>query len=193
MKIVYLIVKYLTIIGTFLQGFFEHLTCRLYGVLIEDARYLRANEMCGHVEHELLQKRSVAFGVSFFPFLFNLLFGLVLTSVGSLNIFYLGEFFFPSGVVHIPNFLFLWAGISCLTNLFPQMEDALALKSTLYGKSSHTNVFLKILAAPIFAILYAGAYLQKWGVTLLTSVGFSIALPYIFRTFLPQLFQLLVG
>jgi len=46
MKTVYLIVKYITVAGTFLQAFFEHLSCRMYSVLIEDGRYLRANEIC---------------------------------------------------------------------------------------------------------------------------------------------------
>lgn len=189
MKIVYLIVKYVTVVGTFLQAFFEHLTCRMYEILIEDGRYLRANEMCGHVEHEFIRRRGAAFGICFFPFLFNLLFGLALTSVGAMNIYSLGEFFTITGAPHLLNFLFLWVGISCLTNLFPQVEDALVLKELIYkGK---TNIFLKILAAPIFAILYVGAYLQKWGVTLLTSVAFSFAIPMIFRSFLPQLFALM--
>lgn len=193
MKIVYLIVKYITVVGTFLQAFFEHLTCRMYGILVEDGRYLRSNEMCGHIEHELLKKPSTAFGMAFFPFLFNLLFGLVLTAVGSMNIFCLGEFFTVSGMVNLASFLFLWVGISCLTNLFPQIEDALALKSALYGKDSHVNIVVKIIAAPIFAILYAGAYLQQWGVTLLTSVGFSFLMPLIFRSFLPQLMAVLAA
>lgn len=55
MRAVYLTVKYITIVGTFLQGFFEHLSCRMYDVLIEDGRYLRSNEMCGHIEHELIK------------------------------------------------------------------------------------------------------------------------------------------
>ena len=49
MRAVYLTVKYITIVGTFLQGFFEHLSCRMYDVLIEDGRYLRSNEMCGQI------------------------------------------------------------------------------------------------------------------------------------------------
>ena len=109
MRAVYLTVKYITIVGTFLQGFFEHLSCRMYDVLIEDGRYLRSNEMCGHIEHELIKKRGTAFGVCFFPFLFNLLIGLILTAAGSVNIFYLGEFFMSadSKVPNFPNFLFL--------------------------------------------------------------------------------------
>lgn len=186
MKTVYLIVKYGTVIGTFLQAFFEHLTCRVYEVLIEDGRYLRSDELCGHVEHELIRKRSTALAVGFFPFLFNLTVGLVLTSVGAVNVLYLGEFFTSSGVPHFVNFLFLWMGISALSNLFPQIEDVLQLKDLLYGKGK-SNLAVKVLAAPIFGILYAGAYLQACGATLLTSVAFSFALPHILASFLPAL------
>lgn len=189
MKVVYLISKYVTIVGTFLQGFFEHLSCRMYGVLIEDGRYLRANEMCGHIEHELIKKRGTSFGVSFFPFLFNLIIGLVLTAVGSVNIYYLGEFYVSakSTVPNFANFAFLWVGISCLSNLFPQIEDALTLKDLIYGKGK-SNIFVKIIAAPIFAVLYAGAYLQSVGLTLVTSVVFSLFVPSILGTFIPQLY-----
>ena len=156
MRAVYLTVKYITIVGTFLQGFFEHLSCRMYDVLIEDGRYLRSNEMCGHIEHELIKKRGTAFGVCFFPFLFNLLIGLILTAAGSVNIFYLGEFFMSadSKVPNFPNFLFLWVGISCLTNLFPQIDDALTLKEQIYGKGK-SNLFVKIIAVGDLIVLTA--------------------------------------
>lgn len=189
MKIIYLIVKYLTLPGTFLQAFFEHLTCRAYEVLVEDGRYLRANEMCGHIQHELVRKRSVSFGLCFFPFLFNLVVGLVLTAAGAVPVLYLGEWFTAGGSVHLLNFLFLWVGVSALTNLFPQTEDALTLKALLYGKETRPNLFLRILASPLFAVLYAGSYLQKWGVTLLTSAAFAYLYPYLLSTFLPQLYN----
>ena len=189
MRIVYLAVKYITVIGTFLQAFFEHLTCRAYEILIEDGRYLRQNEMCGHIEHEILRKRSTAFAMCFFPFLFNLLIGLVTVSVGSVNVYYLGEFFTSKGFPNFLNFLFLWVGISALTNLFPQWEDALTLKEQIYGKGK-SNLFVKIIAAPIFGILYAGAYLQRYGLTLVTSIAFSFAVPYILSTFVPALYNL---
>ena len=194
MRAVYLTVKYITIVGTFLQGFFEHLSCRMYDVVIEDGRYLRSNEMCGHIEHELIKKRGTAFGVCFVPFLFNLLIGLILTAAGSVNIFYLGEFFMSadSKVPNFPNFLFLWVGISCLTNLFPQIEDALTLKEQIYGKSK-SNLFVKIIAAPIFAVLYVGSYLQSVGLTLVTSVVFSLFMPSILGTFIPQLYNAIAG
>ena len=179
MRIIYVIVKYLTVVGTLSKAFFEHLSCRIYEVIIEDGRYLNPNEMCGHIEHEFIKKRTVSFGVCFFPFMFNLIIGLVFLSAGSMNVFYLGEFFIKD--THIPNFLnyiFLWLGISYLTNLFPQLEDAITLKELIYNKE--TNIFIKIIAAPIFAILYCGAYLEYCGITLLTSTAFAIALPYIY-------------
>lgn len=191
MRIFYLIVKYITIIGTFLQAFFEHLTCRVYAVLIEDGRYLRANEMCGHIEHEIIKNRSTAFGMCFFPFLFNLLMGLLTVATGAVNIYYLGEFFTNGGMVHIANFLFLWMGISCLTNLFPQWEDALTLKEEIYGEGK-SNLFIKIIAAPIFGVLYGGAFLQKYGITLFTSIAFSFAVPSLLGTFVPALYNALI-
>lgn len=188
MRIFYLIVKYITIVGTFLQAFFEHLTCRVYAVLVEDGRYLRANEMCGHIEHEIIRNRSVSFGVCFFPFLFNLLLGLITVSVGAVNVYYLGEFFTDSGMINIVNFLFLWMGIACLSNLFPQWEDALTLKEEIYGKGK-SNLFVKIIAAPIFAVLYGGAFLQKYGLTFFTSVAFSFAVPSVLCSFVPSLYN----
>jgi len=38
-------------------------------------------------------------------------------------------------------------------------------------------------------VLYAGAYLQKWGLTLVTSVAFSFAVPYILGTFVPAIYS----
>lgn len=183
MTVWYVIVKYFTVIGTYVKAFFEHVCCRLYEVLIEDGRYIPANEMCGHVDHEIIKRRGASFGVCFFPFLFSLIIGMIFLSAGSMNVYYLGEFFTKSGYVNIVNFIFLWLGVSFLTNLFPSVEDAITLKGLLYGEN--TNLFVKIIASPIFAVLYCGAYLEKWGVTFVTSVAFSFVLPSIYAHILP--------
>lgn len=183
MTTLYVIIKLLTLPGTYVKAFFEHVACRVYEVLIEDGRYLPANEMCGHIEHELIKRRGISFGVCFFPFIFNLLIGLIFVSVGSMNVYYVGEFFTKAGFVNIVNFLFLWCGISFLTNLFPSVEDALTLKDLIYSKE--TNIFLKIIASPVFAVLYCGAYLERYGITFLTSVAFSFVVPEIYAHILP--------
>lgn len=178
MTMLYIIIKYFTVVGTYVKAFFEHACCRVYEVLIEDGRYLPANEMCGHVDHELIKNRSVSFGVCFFPFLFNLIIGLIFISVGAMNVYYVGEFFTKSGFLNLANFLFLWLGISFLTNLFPSVEDALTLRSLIYNKQ--TNMFVKIIASPVFAVLYCGAWLESKGITFLTSVAFSFAVPTVY-------------
>ena len=185
MTVIYVIVKYLTIIGTFTKAFFEHLSCRVYEVLIEDGRYLAKSEMCGHIEHEFIKKRSVCFGICFFPFFFNLILGLMFLSAGAMNILYIGEFFTSSGLPNFLSFLFLWIGISMMTNLFPQWEDALTLKELIYSKDS--SIAVKIIAAPIFAILYVGAFLERKGVTLLTSIGFAFVLVEFYKFLLPAI------
>lgn len=192
MNIIYLIVKFFTAPGTFLHAFFEHLSCRIYEVLVEDGRYFRTNELCGHVEHEIIKKKGVSFGVCFFPFLFNLIIGLVFMIVGTLNVYYIGEFFSKTGTVKIINFVFLWLGVSFLTNLFPQIEDVITLKELIYKRKS-TNIVIKIIAAPIFAILYCGAFLEKYGITLLTSIAFSFAVPSLVNSFLPSLYNFIVS
>lgn len=183
MTTLYIIIKYFTVVGTYVKAFFEHTCCRVYEVLVEDGRYLPANEMCGHIDHELIKNRNVSFGVCFFPFLFNLIIGFVFISVGAMNVYYIGEFFTKSGFLNIANFLFLWFGVSFLTNLFPSVEDALTLKSLIYNKQ--TNMFVKIIASPVFAVLYCGAFLESKGITLLTSIAFSFVVPSIYTNLLP--------
>lgn len=185
MTALYVIVKYFTVVGSYVKAFLEHVCCRVYEVLIEDGRYLPANEMCGHIEHEIIKRRSVSFGVCFFPFLFNLLFGIIFISVGAMNVYYVGEFFTKSGFVNLANFLFLWLGVSFLSNLFPSVEDALTLKELIYSKD--TKLFVKIIAAPVFAILFCGAYLERYCITFVTSVAVSFAVPTIYSYILPLL------
>ena len=43
MKILYLISKYATVFGTLIKGLWEHLTCGILNVLVEDGRYLQPN------------------------------------------------------------------------------------------------------------------------------------------------------
>ncbi|MBE6828304.1 MAG: hypothetical protein E7514_06835 [Ruminococcaceae bacterium] len=184
--IIYVIIKYITVAGTFSKAFFEHLTCRVYRILIEDGRYLVPTEMCGHIEHEFIRKKGVIFGLCFFPFLYSLIIGLIFTGIGSMNLFYLGEFYFgDSNVPNFLNFAYLWLGISFLTNLFPQIEDALTLKELIYNKE--TNFLTKVLASPIFAILYCGAYLERYGITFITSIVFAFLMPKFFAAVLPSM------
>lgn len=183
MRIIYVIVKLLTFPGAMTHAFFEHLSCRVCKILVDDARTLRTDEMLSHIEHELVKRRAPSFDICFIPFLFNLFFGIMTVSSAAVAILYLGSY--KNALL----WFLLYIGISFLTNLFPQMEDVLMLKENIYN--GKTNIFIKIIVAPFFAVFYIGAQLERFGLTLLTSVGFAFALPYILGLFVPRLYDII--
>lgn len=174
MGLINYILKILTFPGAFLKGFLEHLACRMYEIPVEFSRYFQKNELCGHVEHMLAPKKG-SFGICFLPHIISLFCGLVFTIPAALNIVYLGK-------VNVFGIIFLYVGISCLLNCFPLIEDVLNMWDNLFSKE--TSLIAKIgLAAPA-AIMYLGAYLEHYFVTILTTAGFIYAIPYIFALFI---------
>ena len=89
MKILYLISKYITLPGSVVKGLWEHITCGMLKVLVEDGRYLQANELCGHIEHALPAKKSKAFLVGFIPTVINGLLAFFLGGAGFMGLFML--------------------------------------------------------------------------------------------------------
>lgn len=169
MVILYEIIKFLTFPGALLKGFLEHLFCRIYKVPVEYSDYMQRNELCGHVEHLLAEHRG-SFGICFGPHIIMVLLGLVIGFPGAVNLFYLGSFNWLSLIL-------LYVGVSFLTNACPLVEDALNMWEELFSDNSKTvsKIFLAIPAA----IMYAGAYVEKVGLSLLTSLACTAALPYL--------------
>lgn len=182
MRIVYIIIKLITLPGAVTHAFFEHMCCRASRVIVDDARVIQANEMLSHVDHELIKRRGASFDICFIPFFLNLMLGFLTLSYGAVTVYYFARF----------NDVFAWVclylGISLLTNLFPQLEDVLMLCENVYrnGKSK----LQKIAVAPFYAVFFVGAYMEKYGVTLLTSIAFSFAVPYIYGWFVPAIYNL---
>ena len=137
---------------------------------VEDARYFQANELCGHVEHEFMPSKANVFDL-FSPFLPNLVLGLLIVIPASVHVMKLQQF---NNIFYL---LMLWLGISLLTSLFPLVEDALAMWESFYGAGNEANLAAKILLFPIIAVLVAGAYLERWGITLVTSIAAAWFLP----------------
>lgn len=182
MRILYIIIKFLTLPGAMVHAFFEHMGCRVCKILVDDARTIRADEMLSHIDHELVKRRGASFYICFVPFLLNLLIAFMLLLSGPVAIFYLGEY------TRWILWVMLYLGVAFLNNLFPQMEDILMLKENVYNEN--TNAFVKIIVAPIYGILYLGAQLERTGLSILTSIGFAFAYPYILGLFVPKLYDL---
>lgn len=167
---IYVATRIITYFGAQLRAFWEHIVCRVYKIPVEDDRTFKSSELCGHIEHELTNGVSQSFMMCFLPFFMNLFFGLCMLSVGSLRMFYIGDFKSPIA------YIMLWLGISLIANCSPSFEDALSFKDNLY--SSNRKV-LKIILSPFFGVVYACAFLERYSVTFLLSIAFSL-LPLIF-------------
>ena len=68
MTTLYIVTRFLTFFGAEARTFFEHLTCRILKLPIEDTRAFKPSELCAHVEHELAPKLGGAFLVCWLPF-----------------------------------------------------------------------------------------------------------------------------
>lgn len=68
-------------------------------------------------------------------------------------------------------------GISLYSNLFPSIENALSLKDHIYSADSSTAI--KIIMAPFTYFMLAGAYLEKFSITVITSIIAAVAFPFV--------------
>ena len=179
---IYFVTRVITFFGTMLRVFFEHLTCRIFRIAAEDIRPFKSGELCGHVEHELLTDRKKVFNMCFIPFTFCFVIGCALLLSGSYGVLYIGN------LGTLRNWLFLYAGISCLANCAPSFENALSLKDAFFNKK--TSVIKKILVAPFFAVYYVSAFLERYSITFILAIAFAFIFPYIFNLTFPAIITL---
>ena len=92
MKLIYVYVKIFTFPGALTKALFEQIACRMFGVPVEDNRYLRTDEMCGHVEHELIHTPLESYLFCLIPGLLNFLLAVMLGVIPFVNIFLLGNY-----------------------------------------------------------------------------------------------------
>lgn len=171
-----LILKILTFPGSLTKAFLEQVACRLFNIPVEFSKYFQKNELCGHIEHLLAPKKG-SFGVCFFPHIIMLILSLAFSIPSAMNLVYLGK-------VNWFGVLFFYLGISCLMNLFPLIEDATNMWEQLFGEESESKLIVKILLAVPAAIMYAGSYVEHYFASILTSLGFYYAIPYIVAIFI---------
>lgn len=168
MNTIYVISKYITVIGAVLKGFWEHLFCRMLGIPVSDARYLQANELCGHVDHDFTKKKANTFFLCYLPGMMNRLFGYGMTVGAFLGLFYLKM---PKeNPIFWVYIVLLYLGVSFLTNNAPLYEDALNNWDLLYGKERKTNVIVKILAFIPSVYFIISAWLEKHALGLLAFI-----------------------
>lgn len=177
MTTVYVVTRVLTFFGTFLRAFWEHVVCRICKIPAEDIRAFKFDELCGHVEHELINKTSHAFLMCWLPFTLNFTMGTMFLLTGAYRVFYIGE-------ISLTSLGVLWLGISCIANCAPSFEDMLSLKDCIYGGK---NKALKVILAPFFGVVCAMACLEKYSLTFVLSIVYAVVFPHAFSLLLPAL------
>lgn len=167
MTALYVITRYLTFPGALIRCFYEHILLRITKTPVEDDRYIRDDEMSSHVEHELIKSPSAAFFTALIPFL--------LCVFGAFIMILCPLVFRPTSTAGtVFTGLSLWFSVSLISNCFPSVEDALNLADRIYRKG---NIFQKIIFSPFFAVLFIGAYIERY------SVSFIAAMAAVFAVF----------
>lgn len=165
----YILLKNLTFPGAFVRGMWEQTVCRFSMVVVEDNRYLRQDELSSHIDHELMPTARSAFAMCFVPFFFSMLGAFIFGLVPTVMLLYLQ---FKGLLLGITCAISYWFAVSLFFNAFPLVEDAMNMVDKVYHSG---NILQKILYAPGVAITYVGAYLEKYCVTFLIAVIFTVA------------------
>ena len=164
MTALYIASKFLTFPGAYIKGFWEQLTCKLLGLPVEVPGYLRIDEACGHVEHAFPKKGWAAYLIATGPAFMNFNIGLWIFLAGFMNLFCMGVTPSDSIVLFIVCVLMTYLGVSMLCNVFPLVEDVMNLYDLLY-RQKKGNIIGRIFAFIPTVITYAGAYLEKYCIT----------------------------
>lgn len=165
----YILIKYLTFPGALIRGFWEQIVCRICKVPVEDNRYLRNDEMISHVEHEFMPKAQGAFAICFVPAFMNFIGALLLCLSPIMFTLYAR---FDDTVLTAVNALAYWFAFSLMVNSYPLIEDAYNMMEKVYKKG---NILQKILYAPASALLFIGAFLEKYCITFILGIAFTVA------------------
>ena len=170
MTYIYVVTRFITYFGALLRTTWQHVVCRICKIAVEDTRVFKNDELCGHIEHEIIYRKKHAILICGVPFVMNFILGCCFLLAGSYRVIYLGD------TTVYQAFIFLWLGISCFANCAPSFEDMLALKDSIYGGDNKAH---KIIFAPFFGVVCAASCLEKYSLTFLISIAFGVAFPFL--------------
>lgn len=178
MDIINLIIKYITFPGTILKATVEQMTCRAKKIVIEDIRCFSKGSYCGHILHEPASSKRDAMAVCMRPLLVNFIIGLLILIPSSSALFFFENY-------SIANAVLFWAGISMWTNLFPQTGDSLLL--TQFANGDEGGGWSRFVST----VMRFGSFLEKTGLSFLTSIIAALLLSQLVRIILPLFYTLI--
>lgn len=173
----YVFTRVLTVFGTLMRTFWEHVACRICGVAVEDVRAFKVSELCGHIEHELVKKKAHSFLVCWLPFTMNFILACCFLLSGAYRVSYIGDY------TSLSSWIFLWLGVSFAANCVPSFEDVLSFKDNFFTEG--TSIGIKIVLAPFFAIIYGFSLLERFSLTFVIAILFAVVFPQAVNVLFP--------
>ncbi len=160
MTFLYILIRYLTFPGAYVRAMWEQIVLRCTKTVVEDNRYMRDDEMSGHVEHEFTATAQGSFALCFVPLFMN--------AIGIMFLLIFPAIIRASSLpASILSSVSVWFAFSLFCNSFPLIEDAMNMMEKVYKKG---NILQKILYTPGAVICYAGAFLERYSITFLAAV-----------------------
>lgn len=169
MTSLYILTKYLTFPGALVRCMWEQIVCRICKITVEDNRYLRKDEMISHIEHDFMPKAQGAFAICFVPAFMNAIGAFLLCLAPIMFTLYVK---IDDTALTAVNIIAYWFAFSLMVNSYPLIEDAWNMMEKIYKKG---NILQKILYAPAAALLFAGAYAEKYCITFIIYAAFTAA------------------
>ena len=173
MRLIYVVFKFILFPGTYIRGFWEHLTCKILHLPVESEGYLRPDEASGHVEHALATTPWSAWLMATGPgfMMFNA--GMSFLYAGVLNIFYMGITPYDSLGMFILYVVLIYLGVSFLCSLFPLTEDILTYWHLAYTEKK-APLILRILSFPLALVTRVGAFCERNCINFLLAIIFIV-------------------
>lgn len=148
------LISYLTFPGVMMHELGHQLACYISKVRVFRVKYFQFDlKTIGFVEHERTENPWKSLLITYGPFIFNtvlgVLFVLPLSMMWALNS---TRFVLPIWAV-VLIYVLAYIGISCLANAFPSSKDAGNLFNGVL-KNKEVSLLAKIVIAPFMCIIY---------------------------------------
>ncbi len=162
------LITLITFPGVIVHELAHQLCCRWLKVPVFKVVYFKMGNPAGYVLHEVpdSQFKSVVIGMG--PFIFNTIIGALIALPAALPVF---TFHNATPL----DYILVYLGVSIAMHAFPSTGDAKTILKAV--KSEGTPLWVKVLAYPLVALIYAGSIGSFFWLDLLYGIGVAVGLP----------------
>lgn len=162
------VITAITFPGVIVHELAHQLFCRLFKVPVFEVVYFKMGNPAGYVIHEPAAKNYQTILISIGPFILNSILGFLIA--------FPAAFQFQFDSANLLDYVLLYLGVSIAMHAFPSSGDASSMWNSIVNKEG-SNIFTKILLAPLVGFIYIGAFGSFFWLDALYGVGVAYGLP----------------